>query len=83
MKTFQDVGTWQETFWNVPVWKSGQSCFKEGIKMIRKKNFSISGPLIKEKALGFANRLGHVDFQANSGWLDKFKKRLGIKEKTV
>lgn len=36
-----------------------------------------------EKALEFANHFGQVDFQANSGWLDKFKKLHCIKEKVV
>ncbi|KAF2893741.1 hypothetical protein ILUMI_12435 [Ignelater luminosus] len=53
------------------------------IKMVRDRNVSISGPLIKEKALYFSKRLGHTDFVASSGWLDKFKKRHNIVHKVM
>ncbi|XP_054711365.1 tigger transposable element-derived protein 6-like [Uloborus diversus] len=53
------------------------------IKVVRDQNLPISGPLIKEKALEYAKHFGCDDFQASSGWLDKFKKRHAIKEKVV
>lgn len=53
------------------------------VTMLRDKNMPVSGPLIKEKAVEYAKVLGHEEFQASSGWLDKFKKRHCIKEKVI
>lgn len=53
------------------------------VKMLRDKNMPVPGPLIKEKAMEYAERLGHEAFQASSGWLDKFKKRHEIVEKVI
>ncbi|XP_054709194.1 tigger transposable element-derived protein 6-like [Uloborus diversus] len=53
------------------------------IKVVRDQNLPISGPLIKEKVLEYAKHFGCDDFQASSGWLNKFKKRHAIKEKVV
>lgn len=53
------------------------------IKSVRDQNLPISGPLIKEKALEYAKHFGNDQFQASSGWLEKFKKRHGIKEKVI
>ena len=41
--------------------------------MARGKKVPISGPLIREKALYFAESLEHKDFIASVGWLDRFK----------
>ncbi|XP_050685966.1 tigger transposable element-derived protein 4-like isoform X2 [Eriocheir sinensis] len=38
----------------------------------------VSGPILCSKALAFASKLGHVDFKATHGWLDRFKKRKNI-----
>ncbi|XP_053406380.1 tigger transposable element-derived protein 6-like [Mercenaria mercenaria] len=40
----------------------------------------VSGPIIKEKALHFANELEISEFKASNGWLDKWKDRHSIKE---
>ena len=40
--------------------------------------FPANGVLIKEKALCFAKELTFKTFQASDGWLDKWKKRLGL-----
>src|ERR1044072_1514935 len=53
------------------------------VEMLREKNIPISGPLIKEKSLEYAKYLGHPEFQASTGWLDKFKKRHGIIQKVI
>ena len=42
----------------------------------------VSGPMIKEKALKFANDLGYSDFKASNGWLNSFQKRNNIVFKT-
>lgn len=49
----------------------------------RDKNLPISGTLIREKAREFADALGHEDFSASIGWLDKFKKRHNIVQKAI
>lgn len=38
----------------------------------------VSGPILCAKALDFAEKLGHTDFKATHGWLDRFKKRKKI-----
>ncbi|KAK8724785.1 hypothetical protein OTU49_010919 [Cherax quadricarinatus] len=38
----------------------------------------VSGPILCSKALAFASKLGHTDFKATHGWLDRFKKRKNI-----
>jgi len=43
----------------------------------------ISCPLRKEKALEYAEHFRNYEFQASSGWLDKFKKRHGNKGKVI
>lgn len=48
----------------------------------RKRNIPLTGPIMKERAKDVAEALGHLEFEASAGWLDKFKKRHGIVEKT-
>lgn len=55
----------------------------EWFKIARDKNVPMSGPLVREKALYFAESLGHTDFIASVGWLDKFKKRHNIIQKVM
>ena len=40
--------------------------------------FPVNGVLIKETALCFAKELTFKNFQASDGWLNKWKKRLGL-----
>ncbi|KRX85784.1 hypothetical protein T06_12699 [Trichinella sp. T6] len=54
----------------------------------RSKGFSVSGPLVKEEALYFAQQLGRSDFRASfvirhSSWLECFEKRHNIKLKVI
>lgn len=49
----------------------------------RNKNLPLSGTLIREKAKEFAVALGRDDFSASVGWLDKFKKRHNIVQKSL
>ena len=51
--------------------------------MVRANNLPISGPIVRDKALFFAEALGHKDFMASIGWLDKFKKRHNITQKVM
>lgn len=52
----------------------------EWIKRTRDNNLSISGPLIRGKAVEFAKNLG-LTFQASAGWLNRFRSRNGIVKK--
>lgn len=44
--------------------------------VMRSENIPISGTILKEKALEFAEELGVESFQASQGWLAKWKTRL-------
>lgn len=48
----------------------------------RQKGNPISGPILKEKALFFRNELKEGDntFTASEGWLDRWKKRYGVRQ---
>jgi hypothetical protein len=45
----------------------------------RKKNIPITGKLIQEKAIMLSVELGHNDFVASNGWLDRWLKRNNVK----
>ena len=47
-------------------------------KRLRSENLPVNGVLIKEKALYFAKELTFENLRASNGWLDKWKKRLGL-----
>lgn len=50
----------------------------------REKGVPISGPLIKEKALQLNELMnGDKSFSASTGWLDRFKKRHGIRQLAI
>ena len=55
----------------------------EWFERARSLNVPVSGPLIKEKALSFAEKLEMHDFKASNGWLDKFKARHNLGSLTV
>lgn len=48
----------------------------------RQKGSPMSGPILQEKALFFRNELkeGEDDFTASVGWLDRWKKRYGVRQ---
>ena len=52
-------------------------------KLCRSKNIPLSGPMLKQKALIIAKKLGMEEFAASNGWLDKFKDRYGIQFKVL
>lgn len=51
----------------------------------RDKGVPISGPILHQKALKFRNELneGEPDFTASVGWLDRWKKRYGIRQLNI
>ncbi|NXQ37556.1 TIGD4 protein, partial [Alaudala cheleensis] len=38
----------------------------------------VNGPLLRLKAIDFAQKLGHGDFKCSNGWLDRFKARYDL-----
>ena len=48
---------------------------KKWFLILRSENVSVSGPMLRERALEFAKELNMEGFQASEGWLDKWKKR--------
>ncbi|XP_069105391.1 tigger transposable element-derived protein 4-like [Argopecten irradians] len=50
----------------------------EWFKDASARRINISGPLLKTKALNFAEDLGKTDFKASQGWLQSFTKRFNI-----
>ena len=48
------------------------------IREARSENVPLDGPIIKDKALEFANHFGQVNFKGSNGWLANFKKRHGL-----
>ena len=51
--------------------------------LARAHGFPISGPILQEKALSIAERLGIQDFRASQGWLDKWKSRNNVKSYAI
>jgi transposase-like protein len=47
-------------------------------KSARTQNIPLSGPILCGKADELAQKLGHTDFKASNGWLNRFKQRHGI-----
>ena len=45
---------------------------------VRGKNVPLTGPLIREKALKFAEMLEVENFQASVGWLNHFRNKYGV-----
>lgn len=57
-------------------------CYEWFVKA-RTKNIPLSGPLIRSKAKEIADQLNYPDFNASSGWLERFKQRHNISFKSV
>lgn len=49
------------------------------IEKALESNLTITGAIIQQKALTFANLLSYSDFKASQGWLENFKHRYSIK----
>lgn len=42
------------------------------------RRINVTGPLLQEKALEFAEKTGNTNFKAYKGWLESFKTRNNI-----
>jgi hypothetical protein len=81
----------QETIHGLSKRKRLKTCVYEDLDQVmlkwvttaREKNLPLTGTIIREYAQEFADALGHQDFLASVGWLDKFKKRHNIVGKTI
>lgn len=58
------------------------SCFEDieqalliWLKFARSQNVPVSSLILKEKALEIAAEMGHTEFSASNGWMDRFKSR--------
>ena len=43
----------------------------------------VTGPMLQEEALFIADAMGHADFKASNGWLQRFKERHNIRQLVV
>ena len=57
-----------------------ESALGSWFSAIRNKKQTVTGPMLMEKSRDFAKRLGS-DFTPSTGWLARWKKRMGIKFK--
>jgi centromere protein B len=55
----------------------------EWFEGMRSANLPINGVLLKEKAIRVATRLRIENCKGSNGWLDRFKKRHGLKYRSV
>ncbi|GBM33463.1 Tigger transposable element-derived protein 4 [Araneus ventricosus] len=81
-KTFESVGGDRKRSKSLKFDKIDEAVL-EWVKMIRDEDIPVSRSLIKDKATEYAANLGISNFQASSGWIDKFKKRHGFQEKVI
>ena len=51
--------------------------------VVRRKNISVSGVLLQEKAKEIAESLGLQNFKPSNGWLEKFKIRHNLTFKRI
>ncbi|KMY92887.1 tigger transposable element-derived protein 6 [Drosophila simulans] len=55
-----------------------EMCF-DWFSRVRTENIPISGEMVRKKAKQIALELGHSNFSASSGWLEKWRKRHNIR----
>ena len=51
--------------------------------LARQRSVPVSGPMLQEEARIIAEKMGHRQFKASNGWLEKFKKRHNIRQFTI
>lgn len=60
-----------------------EKCLVDYVSHLRSNNLPVSGDLIREKALEFANKAGNSNFKASNGWFENFKQRNNIRHFTI
>ena len=72
----------------IALWESGEGkvCYEKLDKLVwelfsvaRSKNLPITGKMIQQQAITLSLPLGHDDFMASNGWLDRWKTRHKVK----
>lgn len=58
-------------------------CLLKWFTQCRDKNIPLNGTILLEKANEYAQKLGHTNFKASSGWLTNWKKRHDVVFRTV
>ena len=58
-----------------------ENCLIKWFDTVREKNAILSHEMLREKAEDLAKKLGHDDFKATPGWLQRLLKRSGIDHK--
>lgn len=67
----------------VSTFEDVENALVKWFRMARAQNIPISGLILKEKALQFANELGVSEFSASNGWFERFKERHGLSFKKM
>mgnify|MGYP001799722186 CR=1 FL=1 len=57
--------------------------FTNGFVKVRDEGLPVNGPVLKEKAIKYAEELGIENFKASNGWFERWKSRHEISFKTV
>lgn len=90
LKNKGDIKAKAEKSQHSGAWRVRKAAFEDVEKSLHKwfidaraRNIPISGPMLQQKAKNFAFILGAENFNASSGWLQRFKTRFDIVGKTV
>lgn len=52
-----------------------EQALKKWFAAVRESDCRVDGPILKQKAEDFAEKLGHTNFSATDGWFSRWKKR--------
>ncbi|CAJ0913699.1 16956_t:CDS:2, partial [Entrophospora sp. SA101] len=61
-------------------WSQLEEALLIWVNLANEANYTITGAILSQKAVQFAQRLNISDFKSSRGWISNFKKRKNIKE---